>query len=260
MRTLPLSLVVLTALVGCDAVGSQDDVEVHYVVEGDAAVTYLTARGLAQAESQGSWEVQFTASTSTPLSIEATSSNGAPVRAQIEVDGVVVRATQGLSVRLDARTDDGASGEVEVHGAVEAVDIDRVTVLGRVFVVDGTTKLLSRDNQAVPFESFTVGTFVEVEGRVTGDGTFRAKTIKLDDGDGEGAAETEAEGRIGAIDETSVTVAGTRFAVDAATRWLDDDDSPIDRSAFTVGALVEAEGATRGGVLTAKKVKLDDDY
>lgn len=259
MRTLSLSLVALIALAGCDALGSRSDAEVHYLVEGDAAVTYLTAGGLSQAEARGTWEVRFEVAPETPLSIEATSSNGAPVRAQIEVDGRVVRATQGLSVRLDARTDDGASGELEVHGAVEAVGADRVTVLGRVFVVDGATELLGRDNETVPFESFTVGTFVEVEGRAVGDGTFRAKKIKLDDDDGEGVAETEVEGRIDAIDAASVTVAGTRFAVDAATRWLDDDNNPVDRSAFTVGARVEAEGATRGGVLTAKKVKLDDD-
>ncbi len=258
MRLLTLSLVALVTLAGCDAFGPQDDVEVHYLVEGDAAVTYLAADGLDQVQARGSWEVRFAAPPTAALSIEATSSNGAPIRAQIEVDGVVVRATQGLSVRLDARTDDGASGEIEVHGTVETVGADRLTVLGRVFVVDGATELLGRDNEAIPFEALTVGTFVEAEGRPAGDGTFRAKKIKLDD-DGEGAAETEVEGRVDALDGTSVTVAGTRFAVDAATRWLDDDNNLIDRSAFTVGALVEAEGATRGGVLYAEKVKLDDD-
>lgn len=261
MRVLPLVLIV--ALAGCDALSSDTgrgaDLDVRYVVEGDASVTYLEDGDLRQSDTRGAWEARFGAAGDALLSIEAVSIDGTPVRARIEVDGSVVRAGQGSTVRLDSRTDDRSSGEVEVHGPVEAVGPDRVTVLGRVFVIDGATRLLGRDNETVPASTFTIGTFVEAEGRSHGDGTFTAKKIKLDDDDGDDSAETEVEGRIEILDAGSITVAGTRFTTDPATRWLDDDGDPIARSAFAVGDRVEAEGHVRTGALYAEKVKLDDD-
>lgn len=262
MRTLTTLLAFGAILLsGCDAFSSDaggDRIEVRYLVDGNAAVSYLGDGGLDQAQARGAWEAQFTAEPDAVLSVEATSIDGSAVRAQIEVDGVVVQATQGLAVRLDSRTDDRSQGVVEVHGPVEAVGADRVTVLGRVFVVDAGTRLFGRGNEVVPFATFTVGTFVEAEGRANADGTFQAKKVKLDDGDDEGS-ETEVEGRIEILDAASVTVAGTRFTVDAATRWLDDDNDPLDRSSFAVGDRVEAEGYALGGVLYAKKIKQDDD-
>ena len=258
MRVLPLFLLLVVA--GCDALSDAGStLDVRYVVEGDAAVTYLDDGGLRQSDARGTWEARFDAADDAVLSVEAVSDDGTPVRARIEVDGAVVRAGQGSSVRLDSRTDDRGAGGVEVHGPVEAVGAGRVTVLGRVFVIDGGTRLLGRDNETVPAATFSVGTFVEAEGRARGDGTFTAKTIKLDDDGGDDGAETEVEGRIEVLDAGSVTVAGTRFATDAATRWLDDDGDPVGRGAFAVGARVEAEGHVRAGVLYAEKVKLDDD-
>ncbi|GAB5536695.1 MAG: hypothetical protein Rubg2KO_29440 [Rubricoccaceae bacterium] len=258
-----LSLLCLLFLSGCDAfssaTGSQNGVEIRYVVEGDADVSYLRDDHLEQTQARGTWETRFEAESSAVLSLEATSSDGEPIHARIEVEGVVVHAQQGVHVQLDSRGVDRSDGIVEVHGPVGALAADRVTVLGRVFVVDAQTRLLDRANEPVELSRFTPGTVVEAEGRLASDGTVQAKAIKIRTEDtGTGHHETEVDGRLDEIQATSIVVNGTRFAVDAATRWLDDDNDPINRLAFVVGERVEAEGYVRGGVLYAEKVKKHD--
>lgn len=263
MRILPLSLLAVALLAGCDALdtASGDAVAVRYAVEGDAAVSYLDGADLRTAQARGSWETRIEAEPGDVISIEAVSDDGEAVEVIIEINGVTVRIERGARVRIDLRDDDRDDGEVEVEGAIEAVDGDAVTVRGLVFVVDDGTRLLGRDNEALPLSAFAVGTYVEAEGHARADGTYRAKKLKLEDRDGDDdeGTEVEIEGTIDALDATSVTVAGTRFTTDAATRWLDDDGDPLDRSAFAVGDRVEAEGHASGGVLYAEKVKMDDD-
>lgn len=189
MRTLFTLLILSTSLLsGCDAfssaTGTPDGVDIRYLVEGNAEVAYQDADGVNQAQARGRWETQFTAPSGAVLSLEAISSDGSPVRAQIEVGGIVVRVQQGVAVQLDSRADSsptGTTGEIEVHGPVEALGADRVTVRGHVFVVDGQTRLFDEDNETVPLSTFSVGTWVEAEGRANRDGTWQAKKIKLDD-------------------------------------------------------------------------------
>ncbi|WP_412062380.1 DUF5666 domain-containing protein [Rubrivirga sp. IMCC45206] len=260
MKRLLLSLALL-AVVGCDAAPS-DTAAVRLLVEGHADVSYTTPSQAATAVADGTWETRLDAAPGDAVTLRAVSRDGAPVSTTIEVDGRVVASDRGLSASSSARSGDDA-GEVEVHGAVEAVDGDRLTVRGRVFVVDAQTRLFDRDNRPVPLATFAVGTVVEAEGHARADGTVRAKTIKLDDDDGDGKGtdehEVEVEGRIDAIGSASITVAGTTFATDAATRWLDDDNRSVSRDAFAVGHRAEAEGWVRDGTLYAEKVKLDDD-
>jgi hypothetical protein len=260
-RRAALLLAALALLAGCDAGGAgADALEVRYVVAGAADITYTGTAGTAEASTGSAWEQRLAVPAGTALSLTAVSPAGAPVTASIFVDGRLARSRRGPGVRVDATADGG--GEAEVEGFVEAVGAGRLTVLGLVFVVDGNTRLRDGAGRAVPFSAFALGTFVEVEGRPLGDGTFRATEVEIEDegGDDEGGLEVEVDGTIQAIDAGSVTVAGRVFATTASTRYLDDDNAPVARSALTVGALVEAEGHQRAdGTLVAEKVKLDDD-
>lgn len=262
MRLL-LSLFLVALLAGCDASApASDALAVRFLVDGQADVTYQAANDVSTARADGRWETRLTAGPDDVLTLDAVSTDGQPVTTTIEIDGKVVATHQGLRVRSNSRPSGRSQNEIEVEGAIEALSADRVRVQGRVFRIDASTRFLGRDNEPIPFETFAVGTFVEAEGHLQSDGTVRAKKLKLedrDDDDGGDEHEVEVEGSIDAISPTSITVSGTAFATTASTRWLDDDNDPISRDAFAPGLRAEAEGWVRDGVLTAEKVKLDDD-
>ncbi|HEX9950748.1 MAG TPA: DUF5666 domain-containing protein [Rubricoccaceae bacterium] len=272
MRTLLLGTALLT-LAACDS-GTSTPATVRYSVDGASAVQYTAADGSTQsATTTGAWQKDVSAEDGSLVALTAISATGAPVTASIAVEDRLVSSRHGASVRVEARSHHGSddSGEAEVHGFVEALGADRVTVSGRVFVVTSATRLFDDNNATVALATFIVGTYVEAEGVPLADGTFRATKIKIedeDDGDGHNGSddgsgsgnETEVHGAIGAIDATSITVGGRVFTTTAATRYLSDRNVAVPRASFTVGTRVEAEGyALPGGALVATKVKGDDD-
>lgn len=272
MRSLSSGLALLTlalVLSACDA-GTSPQASVRYSVDGPAAVTFTGSDGQSRSESvAAAWQTEVAVEPGTAVVLTATSTTGTPVTASVFVGDALVGSRRGRSVRVASSSDDSGS-EVEVRGPVEALGADRVTVAGRVFVIDASTRLYDHDNSPVPLATFAVGTYVEAEGRPLGDGTFRAEKVKLedesnsdddeggdDDGDGQ---EVEVHGSVQTIDDASMTVGGRRFLTGPATRYLDDDNNPLSRDAFRVGDLVEAEGyALTDGTVQAKKIKRDDD-
>ena len=268
MRLLSSGLLALALILSaCDA-GTAPQASVRYTVDGPAAVTFTGADGTSETSStSAAWQTEVDVEPGTAVVLAATSATGAPVTASVFVDDALVGSRRGRSVRIGSSSDDSGD-EAEVRGPVEVLGADRVTVAGRVFVVDASTRLYDRDNGTVPLATFAVGTYVEAEGRPRGDGTFQAKKVKLEDesnsddddsGDDSGQ-EVEVHGSVQAIDDASMTVGGRRFLTGPATRYLDDDNNPLSRDAFRVGDLVEAEGHARAdGTVQAKKIKHDDD-
>jgi hypothetical protein len=146
--------------------------------------------------------------------------------------------------------------QARLRGPIKEIGKDRLTVNGLVFVVDDRTILLNQRNRPVPFSAFTAGMFVEAEGRVSADGTVRARKVKMEDAD-EGTS-VDVRGRIEAITQTSVSVAGRTFRTNGSTRYFNERNRPIARSAFAVGTFVEAEGTQYAdGSLVADKLKMD---
>ncbi len=151
-----------------------------------------------------------------------------------------------------------AAAAINLHGPITEASGDRITVGGLVFVVNSQTRLLSRRNRTLPLSAFTVGTYVEAEGRLNADGSVRAKKLKMEDApDG---VSVDVRGSITAMTETTVTIADQTFTTTASTRYLDDRNQAIGRSAFGVGTFTELEGTQiPGGPLLADKLKMDDN-
>lgn len=260
MRSLPfLMLALMLAAAGCDSAGTGSTATVRYAVSGPAAITYTTPAGTpATATTSGAWETEVSVDDGTPVVLTATSPAGQTLTASIFVDDRLVKTSSGASVRLSTSSSSSSGGEVEVEGPIDAISATELTVLGISFAINGQTAFLDDDNNPTTAAAFAVGMRVEVKGRGTA-GSLVATRVKPDD-DGFDQDEVEEEGTITAIDDASVTVNARRFVTTAQTRYLDDDNNPIARSAFAVGQLAEAEGYVGSdGVLVATKLKQDDD-
>ncbi len=253
---LPTALFLLTA---CDSsTASSNASTVRYVIEGSSAtITYTDASGSSQASSIGTWEYEFDAEPGATVILDAASGDASPITGSIFLNGGLARSQRGHQIRLEASTSNPSSGEIEVRGFIEARTSNQVTVLGRTFIVDAQTELLGRNNEAVSFDFFRLGDYIEAEGHSQSDGTIRATKLKLEDGDEQG--QVEVNGLIEARTSNSVTVQGLVFAVDGQTEFLDDNNNPVSFDAFQVDVLVEAEGFSRAdGTYYAEKLKLDD--
>ena len=270
MRLFSAGLLGLALLVSaCDS-GTPATASVRYAVSGPAAVTFTDASGAtATATTASAWETELSVAPGAPVVLAATSASGQPLTASIYVDGQLAKSSHGAQVRLSTSSSSSSTGEIEVEGLIESISADRITVLGLDFALDGQTQFLDDNNDVALPSAFAVGMRVEVKGRATGGGTFRATRVKPDDNsyDDDGSddnggvgQEVEIHGTIGAIDAESMTVNGTRFVTTASTRYLDDDNNPLARSAFQTGDLAEAEGHRRSdGTIVANKIKRDDD-
>ncbi len=265
MRFSLLGLLALTVvLAACDSGSSPATASVRYAVSGPATITFTDASGASSsATASSAWDREVALTSGAPVALTAQSTSGQPVTASITVDGQLAKSSRGTNVRISSSSSSSSEGEVEVEGPIESLSATSITVLGITFSLDGSTAFLTDDNDPTTVAAFAVGTRVEVKGRSTGGGTFRATRVKPDDDsydDGEDGQEVELHGPIQAIDAASVTVGGRVFVTTASTRYLDDDNDPISRSAFQVGDLVEAEGHIQSdGTVRAEKIKRDDD-
>jgi hypothetical protein len=174
--------------------------------------------------------------------------------------------------------DDSQSGlhELEVKGLISAIDGSSITVGDKTFTLTDSTTWRIGDNRNASPSEFTVGTFVEVEGRTDGSSGWIASKVKTEDdfigsgsggdpgtgqggiGGGSGIDELEFKGAIEAIDGTSITVNGQTFNITASTTWRIGDNRDASPSAFQVGMFVEITGDLVGDVWNARKVKIED--
>lgn len=266
MRFSLLGLLALTvALAACDSGSSPATASVRYAVSGPATITFTDASGASSsATASAAWDREVALAAGAPVALAAQSTSGQPVTATITVDGQLSKSSRGTNVRISTSPSSSSAGEVEVEGPIEALSATSITVLGISFSLDAGTAFLDDNNDPTTVAAFAVGTRVEVKGRSAGGGAFRATRVKPDDDsyddDGEDGQEIELHGPIQAIDATSVTVQGRVFVTSASTRYLDDDNNAIPRSAFQVGEFVEAEGHVQAdGTVRAEKIKRDDD-
>jgi hypothetical protein len=191
---------------------------------------------------------------------------GGGVDARLGLDGLQSGQTLNVTVRVSGSSaskvdDDG--GEVDLKGKVDSVGTSSITVAGKTFKVDSSTRLLGPKGETVLLSSFKMGDLVEVEASTQPDGSLLAKKVQLEDGedDGEGGTgqEVDFSGTISSLSPT-LTIAGRTVTTDGNTKYLGRKNETLAESdVLKVGNKVEVDGeAQSGNSVLAKKIKLED--
>ncbi len=146
--------------------------------------------------------------------------------------------------------------ELELTGAIEAIDEAAITVGGVSFAINPATIWLGGDEQVLTQAEFTVGLTVEIKGDSNGSGGWNARKVQLED---PAVDEMTVLGSIEVLEAESLTVNGSVFAITVSTEWLDINGVATDASAFIVGDKVEVTADSDGlGGWNARVVKAED--
>ena len=190
---------------------------------------------------------------------------GPGIDARVAVDGLQSGQTLTVAVRVAGATativkpEDDSTSEVSFTARVDSVGSGQLVVGGRVVVVNGSTRVLGRSNEAIALASLKAGDNVEVEGRTQSDGSVLATKVKLEDGGatGGGGQEVRLTGR---IESTSpLRVASRTILTTGSTRVLGRSNETITLASLRTGDSVEVEGVSQAdGSVIASKIKLED--
>jgi hypothetical protein len=193
---------------------------------------------------------------------------GPGVDARLDLDGLQIGQTLTVTVRVSgssaSKVDDGGR-EVELKGKVDSVGSNSITVAGKTFKVDASTRLLGQEGATVPLSSFKPGDLVEVEASAQTDGSLLAKKVQLDDGEDDGedngksGQEVAFSGTISSLSPT-LMIAGRTVTTDGETKYLGRKDETLPKAdVLKIGNKVEVDGPAQSGTsVLAKKIKLED--
>ena len=150
-------------------------------------------------------------------------------------------------------------GELRAEGPIVALTDSSLTVGPRTFAVTSMTRITDDDDRPILFSALTVGTDVEVEGRLLANGRALALTIEVEDDDGGDPPNgIRAEGLVLVRTATSLTVGGLTFGVTATTR-VRSEYGPATYADVRVGTRVEVRGMrTVAGALVAIDIEIED--
>ncbi|HEX9950708.1 MAG TPA: DUF5666 domain-containing protein, partial [Rubricoccaceae bacterium] len=149
-------------------------------------------------------------------------------------------------------------GEIRAEGPIAALTDSSLTVGLRTFAVTAATRVTDDDHQPILFSALTVGTDVEVEGRLLLGGRALALTIEVEDGPGDDHPHgLRAEGLVLARTDSSLAVGGLTFAVTPATRVR--GHGTVTYADVQVGTSVEVRGSrTAAGALVADEIRIEN--
>ncbi len=143
-----------------------------------------------------------------------------------------------------------AQAAMEIEGVVTNLDQANMTleVLGIVVKVDANTVILIEHDRLGTFADLQVGQRVEVKAKKQTDGSLLAFLIKIDD---DLVFGMEMQGEVESVSASSVTVAGTDFAVTSETVVLDQSYNIVSSSQITNGETVYVWGKQQPGQVAA---------
>jgi Domain of unknown function (DUF5666) len=187
----------------------------------------------------------------------------------VRVNGKSAKASalsvgQKVKVNAAGSTVTDVDVEVELKGKIESIDATAgtITVAGKTVTVDANTRIdLAGDDDTATstkhtIADLTVNDFVEVSGSSDASGNVLASKIEVksatelnDDGEDN---DTELKGTV-----SGFTAGTTTFMLKDVT--VNCTSPCVLPTTLKNGDFVEAEGTLAGKVLTAKKVKLEDD-
>ncbi|GEM_PF-2138106 len=148
------------------------------------------------------------------------------------------------------------SGDVEAKGRIEQLQTASLRVAGVEFLRSANTIILDDENLFISYTALRVGLTVEVAANRQANGSLLAAIIRIEDDDDD---EVELTGQINGRTDTSLTVAGFVFRVNAATAVFDENRISAQFSRLFFGQLVEIRGNRRfDGSLLATEIYLED--
>ena len=163
----------------------------------------------------------------------------------VEVHGAY--AADGSLVATRIEVEDFADDEVELTGAIEALEADALTVAGLRFEVTAATIVLDDARLPIPFASLVVGQFVEIRADVVASGVRRATHIKVEDILDD---EVEVTAVLDAVGDGVVVLLGRAFATDSTT---------VMPAGLAAGDVVEFHAVIApGGDLRATRIERED--
>jgi hypothetical protein len=171
------------------------------------------------------------------------------VRAKLQ-NGRWVAARIHVKDRIDA--------VVEIFGRVDSLRIDSFFVLAQRILVTNTTIFLDENNQPMTFAGLNVGDFVQVKAVLLPDSALVALRVKREDHQGD---EIEITGSVSLLSFSSIVVSGLTFAVDANTKYIDQNGHPITIEDLHLGMILQVKATVRGdGSLLAARVKVEQRH
>ena len=183
------------------------------------------------------------------------------VEGDLQPDGSVLAKKIELE---DDDDDDEVEVEVEFKGLIESIDLAAASMVvdGRLVQTDAATRFEGDDDAPLAISDFSVGQFVEVEGRLQADGSILAKEVELEDSDHDDENEFEFTGHVQSIDAASlsIVVEGLAVLTDASTEFEGDGQPFSSFADLQVGQFVEVDGHLQDdGSIVAKKIELEGE-
>lgn len=125
---------------------------------------------------------------------------------------------------------------ISARGTIDNLTLSFLTVMGKTFTVDSSTKVIGTEAGVISFSSLTLGMEVEVKGSLNTGGVLMAKLIKV-----RPAHEFTLHGKITSITGTQFVIAGLTIKTDRNTAYFDQFDKSVTFDSLKVNQLVEVE-------------------
>jgi hypothetical protein len=191
---------------------------------------------------------------------QITDRNGLPVGLQALVAGMIVEIRadlkEGRWVASRIQIEDRIDTVVEIRGKIDSLATNTIFMLSRKIATTNATIFLDRQNLPVTFAALVTGDFVEVKAQLLSDSSLVALRVKQEDNDDD---EVELTGTIHALSQTSITVSGQVFSIDAATVFLDHTQQPVTIQQLHLGMVVEVKARKQSdGTFLAVRVQVEN--
>lgn len=168
----------------------------------------------------------------------------------IEIRGDLLPDGTLIAIRL--KIEDQSNNEIEVTGAIEAIDVSNLQVLGVVFQIDNLTTVVDKNNIALAFESLMPGQTVEIKAIQQADGSNLATKIKLED-------LLLLTGKVQQVVSNGLELAGKQIFLDSDTIILGKFNVVLSIDDLAAGQIVEVNATLfNGDDIFATKVKVQN--
>jgi hypothetical protein len=180
---------------------------------------------------------------------------------EVQVTSFTNNLGEQVAVEIKLKKNHSGGGEdddeIEIEGEIEALTDTTITVGGQTFTLSANTLFFINGGEIGTIDDFEVGDNVELKAVLIGD-VWTVLRLKLEDDDDDDD-EMEVTGEITALSDTSITVNGQTFTLNAETGFFLSGNDPGVLADFEVGDTVELKAELVDGVWVVTRLKMEDD-